>query len=133
MERYLIENYGNCHKMVEYGFSWLKDQGGGVVVFPQKKNYYSVFNLRNENEFKQFETDCANVEIRLLTARGGFTAKDKAVFLLYPTKEMFESLENYSGAKSVLVLDWNGYFSREWKETYNPELIPGGNEKPEEL
>ena len=44
---------------------------------------------------------------------------------------MFESLENYSGAKSVLVLDWNGYFSREWKETYNPELIPGGNEKPE--
>lgn len=111
MERYLIENYGNCHKMVEYGFSWLKDQGGGVVVLPQKKNYYSVFNLRNENEFKQFETDCANVEIRLLTARGGFTAKDKAVFLLYPTKD--------------------GYFSREWKETYNPELIPGGNEKPE--
>lgn len=26
MERYLIDNYGNCHKMVEYGFSWLKDQ-----------------------------------------------------------------------------------------------------------
>jgi hypothetical protein len=119
--------------MVEYGFSWLKDQGGGVVVLPQKKNYYSVFNLRNENEFKQFETDCANVEIRLLTARGGFSAKDKAVFLLYPTKEMFEELEEYTGAKSVLVLDWNEYFSKEWKEKYSPKLIPGGNKKPEEL
>lgn len=131
MKRYLIENYGNCHKMIEYGFSWLKTQGGGVVVLPLKKNYFSVFNLNTDKEYKKFEEKYRKEGIQLLTARGGFHARDEAVFLLYPTKEMFQELEEHSGVESVLVLDWNDHFSKEWKEKYDPKIIPGGNKKPD--
>lgn len=92
---------------------------GSNVIKRLSKDKYIVYN--------QMEITLKTEHIEILEWT------EDIVLSIYPTKRMFDSINNLNRARAIVVVPWNEREKEKWIRTWNPEVIGGEEAEVEPL
>ena len=98
----------------------------------------AIGNVLGNNVIKRLSKDKRviynQMEITLKTERIEILEWTEDIVLsIYPTKRMFDSINDLNRARAIVVVPWNEREKEEWIRTWNPEVVGGEEAEVEPL